>query len=103
MSPQDGHPERPEPARRAWMEANLIAALRMTPLFSQWTEEHLTCLKSGEEVTLGLQEQLIEEGEPSTHFYILLDGEMRVTKNVGGVTMILNTYQSGAFFGEVPI
>jgi signal transduction histidine kinase len=87
----------------AKMNDNLIQALRRTPLFAQWTEEHLECLKNGVEINLEPQQVLVTEGEPADYFYVLLEGEFRVTKNVGGVTMILNTYKPGAFFGEVPI
>jgi signal transduction histidine kinase len=85
------------------VEDNLIKALRRTPLFAQWTDEHLACLKEGEEVILEPQQVLVTEGEPADYFYVLLEGQFRVTKNVGGVTLILNTYKPGMFFGEVPI
>src|SRR5579871_2825707 len=85
------------------MSDNLIEALRRTPLFSQWTDEHLECLRDGDDIYLEPMQQLVAEGEPSDYFYVLLEGEFRVTKNVGGVTMILNTYKPGVFFGEVPI
>jgi signal transduction histidine kinase len=43
------------------------------------------------------------EGEPVEHLYVILEGELRITKEVTGGEMVINTYTPGAFFAEVPL
>jgi CRP-like cAMP-binding protein len=43
------------------------------------------------------------EGEPVEHLYVILEGELRITKEVTGGEMVINTYTPGAFFSEVPL
>jgi signal transduction histidine kinase len=85
------------------VEDSLIEALRRTSLFAQWTDEYFKYLTSADEMIVEPMTQLVAQGEPADHFFVVLEGELRVTKNVGGVSMIMNTYKSGSFFGEVPI
>ncbi|HEY6582238.1 MAG TPA: ATP-binding protein [Rubrobacter sp.] len=43
------------------------------------------------------------EGEPVEHPYVILEGELRITKEVTGGEVVINTYTPGAFFAEVPL
>ena len=43
------------------------------------------------------------EGEPVEHLYVILEGELRITKEVDGGEVVINTYTPGAFFAEVPL
>ena len=84
----------------------MLEALRQVPLFADLINNATGCipfLKQGVERWLDPGEVLIREGEPVEYFYVLLDGEMQVTKRVGGQEMVLTTYRPGAFFGEVPL
>ncbi len=47
-------------------------------------------------------EWLIREGE-SPWFYILVSGEMEVTKDFNGRPMVVNRYHRGDFYGELPL
>ena len=47
-------------------------------------------------------EWLISEGEQPA-FFVLLEGGLEVTKSVGGNEQIINHYEKGDYFGEVPI
>ncbi len=81
----------------------MIEGLTNTPLFRSWTPEQLRCLDGSEEVAVQEGEKFIEEGTPADFFYVLLDGEVRITKKVGGLETAINTYGQGTFFGELPI
>ena len=48
-------------------------------------------------------ERLIREGDPSEWFYVLLTGELRITKRIGGFRGAASTYKPGTFFGEPSI
>jgi signal transduction histidine kinase len=54
-------------------------------------------------VRLSAGEILLSEGEPADFWYVLLEGELQVTKNMADQEALLNIYQPGTFFGEVPI
>ena len=43
------------------------------------------------------------EGEPVEHLYVILEGELRITKEATGGEVVINTYTPGAFFAEVPL
>ena len=54
------------------------------------------------DIRLEAGEMLVREGNISG-FYVLLQGEMQLEKNILGVLRQLNRYSSGDYFGEVPI
>src|SRR5918995_1431924 len=43
------------------------------------------------------------EGEPVEDLYVILDGELRITKEVNGGEVVINTFSPGDFFAEVPL
>ena len=47
-------------------------------------------------------EWLIREGE-TPWFYILIEGQLEVTKDFNGRPLVVNQYQPGDYFGEVPL
>ena len=71
----------------------------------------LACLPEGQreklaqvaaDIRLCAGEWLIREGE-SPWFFVLIDGEVEVTKDIGGKPTVVNRYKAGDFFGEVPL
>jgi signal transduction histidine kinase len=78
--------------------------LRQVPLFAQLKDSEITCLEQGEELWLPQGEAFITEGEAAENFYVLLEGQVRVTKEVGeNKQTIVASHGSGTFLGEVPI
>lgn len=56
----------------------------------------------GKLVLLEPGEYLKREGDPGD-FYVLLEGRLRVTKEIAKQEIVLVTHEPGAFFGEVPL
>lgn len=56
--------------------------LRQVPLFAQLKDDELRCLQQGEELWLPQGEEVYTEGQPAEDFYVLLKGQVRVTKKV---------------------
>ncbi|BCA53793.1 sensor histidine kinase [Nitrospira sp. KM1] len=79
------------------------AELRTLPLFAGLTEAESNCLEHGEEIQVPAGELLIREGSPAEYFYVILEGEIRVTKLYGGQEIMMTTHTPGKFFGEVPL
>ncbi|QIR39330.1 cyclic nucleotide-binding domain-containing protein [Tolypothrix sp. PCC 7910] len=79
-------------------ESNAIA------LFPQLSDEVLQHLQDyGTEIDLNVGEYLFKEGEHSYDFHVVLDGEIQVTKQVGGQEKLLAKHQRGEFIGELSI
>src|SRR6516165_4903961 len=82
----------------------MLDTLRQVPLFAQLPDDQLQWITehTGEE-RLMPGELLFAEGDPAEHFYILLTGEVQVTRRIGGLETLLATHHDGAFTGEVPL
>lgn len=81
-----------------------IDALLQVPLFPQLTDEQLHWLsKQGSEVWLDPDEYICCEGHPADNFYVLLEGELQVTKKVGDVNTHAMTLRPVTFFGHEQI
>jgi thioredoxin reductase (NADPH) len=79
--------------------------MRRIPLFGALTEAQLQRLaRKAADVHLEAGEWLIREGEPSW-FYLLVEGHLKVTKDVFGSQQELVEYEYavGDFFGELPL
>jgi signal transduction histidine kinase len=81
----------------------LLEQLRSIPLFTDLQDADRECIGRAEERTLVAGEILVEEGAPATHFFVLLEGEISVTKRYGDQRIVVARYRPGAFFGEVPL
>lgn len=89
----------------AALSPELRDALRVVPLVRSLLDSDAEgeCLASGEDIRIPAGETFVREGEPAEYFFLVLDGEARVTKRHGGQSFILNHYRPGVFLGEVPI
>ncbi len=77
-----------------------VDALRAAPLFSQLSRHELEALaKVTEDVEVEEGKVLARQGEIGREFFVLLDGEVAVTKNDSDV----RTLGSGEFFGEIAL
>lgn len=78
--------------------------LRTLPLFAELTDEQLGWVVAhGTEVRLAPGDIHREEGDPATHIFILLDGEIQVTQRMGTQDVLLATYGPRTLFGELPL
>ena len=77
--------------------------LRQVPLFANLKDEDKVCIEETEEWRLSEGELLVKAGEPAEHFFVLLEGEISVSKKHGDQEIVVARYRPGAFFGEVPL
>ena len=86
------------------MDTVLNATLRKVPLFAQLKDDELRCVEQGEELWFPPGTEFITEGKPAENFYVLLEGQVRVTKKVAAPKEIaVASHGPGTFLGEVPI
>jgi signal transduction histidine kinase len=70
----------------------LNEALRAAPLTSALTDEQMAQLVlAGEEITFAEGDLLFTEGRPADHLWILLDGQIELTRLIGGQRIVMAT------------
>jgi signal transduction histidine kinase len=81
----------------------MLKTLRHISLFKELTEDQLQCLPQGIDVWLNPGEMLFNQGDPPEYFYIVFKGAVQISREVGNQELVLATYDTGTFFGEVPL
>ncbi len=82
----------------------MAGALRRVPLFEGLTDDELRWVaERGSEKLVRTGEVNGREGEPVEHLYVILEGELRITKKADGGEVVINVYTPGTFFAEVPL
>ena len=77
--------------------------LRQVPLFANLKDEDKVCIEETEEWRLSEGKLLFKAGEPAEHFFVLLEGEISVSRKHGDQEIVLARYRPGAFLGERPL
>src|SRR6266850_3456759 len=85
------------------MDQATLRALQTVPLFSTLSDGQLGCLAPGEIVEVEAGKVLATEGNPIDSFYVLLEGEMRISRNYGNQAILMGVAKPGTFLGEVPL
>jgi len=76
------------------------AILAQVPLFSGLSKRHLKKLaEHADEVDFRAKEVIVEAGEPGGTFYVILQGEAKVTRNGKTIAKL----EPGDFFGEISL
>jgi signal transduction histidine kinase len=82
----------------------LLAQIRQIPIFQHTREEDLECLGTVDLIEAPGGSRLFERGDRELYFWVLIDGEVRVTKpEADGAMTLLGTLKAGDTFGEVPL
>jgi signal transduction histidine kinase len=81
----------------------LSEELRATFLFEKLSEDQVNTLaEMGAEVTFPTGETLFREGEPADLLWVLLDGEVELTRNVGGQKVVIDALKHpGEYAGGI--
>jgi signal transduction histidine kinase len=71
-------------------------------LFPKLSDDELERLKTrGRELRLNPGDVLFQEGDPVYQFYVVLEGQVRVTKRMGTGEKLLALHDAGEFTGEI--
>lgn len=86
------------------MTEELIAELRAVPILSSLKDKELRCLEGLEIVRMPADDFVIRQGEAARFFWILLEGELRITQTLtSGREITHHVYTAGATFGELSL
>src|SRR5215218_6349173 len=82
----------------------MLDELRKIPLFADLSEEDLEQLyQMAETVSIPAGQLVLREGDPGDSLYVVLDGQLEVTKRHGMQDVLLAVYKAGQFFGEMAL
>jgi signal transduction histidine kinase len=85
------------------MDPSTHQALQAIPLFSNLSGEQMRCFEPGESIQLEAGNVLMSEGDPVESFYVLLDGEMRASRNYSNQAILMGIVKPGMFLGEISL
>src|SRR5213594_1204657 len=80
-----------------------LQQFRSTPLFSGLDNAQLGCIESGEVVEASAGTVLVSEGERSPFFFVVLEGEIRLTRTYDRQTILMGLIKPGNCTGETTL
>src|SRR5580658_6538018 len=66
-------------------------------------EKRRALMPYGTQKALAAGEILFREGEPLLYFYVILEGEIKVTRRVSDGEIVLAMHEPGGFSGEISV
>ena len=95
--------ESPPPLQKPAVPDGAFATVFDVPLFAQLDDSQRACFSRGTEIRLKAGETLIRDGDPADVFFVMLEGELRVTEYYGDQEIFLAEVIPGKFFAEIEI
>lgn len=81
----------------------MLEKLRKMSVFEHLTENELKCFLNGTELWLKSGDILFQQDDPVDYFYVVFEGAIQLSREIGNQNIVLATYGTGTFFGEVPL
>ncbi|QSJ20271.1 cyclic nucleotide-binding domain-containing protein [Nostoc sp. UHCC 0702] len=81
----------------------MLETLRKISVFEHLAEKELNCFINGTELWLNSGDMLFHQGDPVEYFYIVFEGAIQLSREIVNQKILLATYGSSTFFGEVPL
>src|SRR6266511_3408484 len=85
------------------MDQATLQQVRSTPLFSGLTDAQLGCIDPGEVIEVAAGTVLISEGQRSQFFFVVLEGEVRLTRTYDRQSVLMGVIQPGKYTGETTL
>src|SRR5215210_4091052 len=81
-----------------------MQTLRELPLFQNTSDGELAWIvEHSIEIALATGECYVHEGKPTDIFFIVVDGELQVTRTIDGKPTAVGTIPRGLFANELPL
>jgi signal transduction histidine kinase len=78
-----------------------LEEVRKTPLFAALPDAELGCLLAGEIIEEPVGAVIAPEGQSTGYFLILLEGEIRITRNYDRQSILMAVTKPGSYLGEI--
>jgi signal transduction histidine kinase len=97
-------PDQPIAEQKQGKGVLMLDELRKIPLFADLSEEDLERLyEMAETVSFPAGQLVLREGDQGDSLFVVLAGELEVTKRQGSQDVLLALYKPGQFFGEMAL
>lgn len=78
--------------------------IRAIPLFARFPQDELAILLAqSRRIALPAGDFLFHDGDPAAGFFVIVQGEIEISKTIGGQTIVLAKLAPGAFIGEIAL
>jgi signal transduction histidine kinase len=85
------------------MDPATFQLIRSAPLFSGLTDEQIVCIEAGELIDVPAGTVLVAEGEQSPFFFVVIEGEVRLTRTYDRQTVLMGAIKPGHYTGETTL
>src|SRR5256886_11733710 len=85
------------------MNATDLQLVRSMPLFSGLDDTQLGCIEPGEVIELPAGTVLVSEGGRLPFFFVVLEGEVRLSRTYDRQTILMGIVKSGNYTGETTL
>jgi len=85
------------------MDPLTLQQLRAAPLLAEVKDPELRCVQAGEVIELAAGSTFINEGERFPWFFIVLEGEIRLSRTYDRQKILMGVLKAGHFTGEVTL
>jgi len=85
------------------MNAAELQQIRSVPLFSGLDDKQLDCIASGELIEVPAGTVLVSEGEALPFFFVVLEGEVRLSRTYDRQTILMGVVKAGNYTGEATL
>jgi signal transduction histidine kinase len=85
------------------MNATDLQRVRSMPLFSGLDDTQLGCIEPGEVIDLPAGTVLVSEGEQMPFFFVVLEGEVRLSRTYDRQTILMGVVKPGNYTGETTL
>lgn len=85
------------------MDQAILQLVRSTPLFSGLTDAQLECIEPGEVIEIPAGTVLVSEGERCPFFFVVLEGEIRLSRTYDRQSVLMGVIKPGKYTGEVTL
>ena len=85
------------------MDQAALQQVRSAPLFAGLTDAQLECIEPGDVIEAPAGSVLVSEGELSAVFYVILQGELRLTRTYDRQSILMGVLKPGHYTGEITL
>src|SRR5215470_5163408 len=81
----------------------VVQQIRSSTLFAGLKETEFDCIRLGEVIEVAPGTTLVEENARAEHFFLNLEGEIRIYRTYDNQEVLLAVNKPGMYFGEIPL
>jgi signal transduction histidine kinase len=85
------------------MDPVTLQLVRSAPLFSGLTDDQIGCIEPGEVIDVPSGTVLVSEGEQCKFFFVVLEGEIRITRHYDRQEILMGVMKAGHYTGEITL